>query len=115
MALRNAYGHSTSDLSYFNKFRIGGQGTLRGYRDDQFRGNSMYIGSLEFRFPVASKIKGAIFTDWGAAWDNGWTPKHFHASVGFGVMVETPVGPIRIDVGHGSQGNRVHFNVGASF
>ena len=115
VALRNAYGHSTSDLSYFNKFRIGGQGTLRGYRDDQYRGNSMYIGSLEFRFPVANKIKGAIFTDWGAAWDHGWTPKHFHASVGVGVMVETPVGPIRIDVGHGSQGNRVHFNVGASF
>ncbi|WP_287448405.1 BamA/TamA family outer membrane protein [Anaerovibrio sp.] len=115
VALRNAYGHSTSDLSYFNKFRIGGQGTLRGYRDDQYRGNSMYVGSLEFRFPVANKIKGAIFTDWGAAWDHGWTPKHFHASVGVGVMVETPVGPIRIDVGHGSQGNRVHFNVGASF
>ena len=115
VALRNAYGHSTSDLSYFNKFRIGGQGTLRGYRDDQFRGNSMYVGSLEFRFPVANKIKGAIFTDWGAAWNNGWVPKHFHASVGFGVMVETPVGPVRIDVGHGSQGNRVHFNVGASF
>ncbi|WP_276838012.1 BamA/TamA family outer membrane protein [Anaerovibrio lipolyticus] len=115
VALRNAYGHSTSDLSYFNKFRIGGQGTLRGYRDDQYRGNSMYVGSLEFRFPVANKIKGAIFTDWGAAWNHGWIPKHFHASVGVGVMVETPVGPIRIDVGHGSQGNRVHFNVGASF
>ncbi|WP_297963666.1 outer membrane protein assembly factor [uncultured Anaerovibrio sp.] len=115
VALRNAYGHATSELSYFNKFRIGGQGTLRGYRDDQFRGNSMYVGSLEFRFPLANKIKGAVFTDWGAAWNNGWTPKNFHASVGVGVMVETPVGPIRIDVGHGSQGNRVHFNVGASF
>ena len=115
VALRNAYGHSTSDLSYFNKFRIGGQGTLRGYRDDQFRGNSMYVGSLEFRFPVANKIKGAIFTDWGGAWNSGWIPKNFHASVGVGVMVETPVGPIRIDLGHGSQGNRVHFNVGASF
>ncbi|ORU00957.1 Outer membrane protein/protective antigen OMA87 [Anaerovibrio sp. JC8] len=115
VALRNCYGHSTSDLSYFNKFRIGGQGTLRGYRDDQFRGNSMYVGSLEFRFPLANKIKGALFTDWGAAWNSGWVPKDFHASVGFGVMVDTPVGPIRIDVGHGSQGNRVHFNVGASF
>lgn len=118
VALRNSYGHSNNELSYFNKFRIGGQGTLRGYKDDQFRGDSMYIGSLEFRFPLYNKVKGAIFTDWGAVWDNKWVPddfNDFHASIGVGVMVDTPVGPIRIDVGHGSQGNRVHFNVGASF
>ncbi|WP_027406007.1 outer membrane protein assembly factor [Anaerovibrio sp. RM50] len=118
VAVRNSYGHSGKNLSYFNMFRIGGQSTLRGYRDDQFRGDSMYIGSLEFRFPLANKIKGAIFTDWGGVWGTRWVPSEFsvfHASVGFGVMVETPVGPIRIDVGHGSQGNRVHFNVGASF
>jgi len=118
VALRNSYGHSNDELSYFNKFRIGGQGTLRGYKDDQFRGDSMYIGSLEFRFPLYNKVKGAIFTDWGAAWGTNWLPddfNDFHASIGVGVMVETPVGPVRIDVGHGSQGNRVHFNVGASF
>lgn len=118
VAVRNSYGHSGNNLSEFNAFRIGGQGTLRGYRDDQFRGSSMYVGSVEFRFPLANKIKGAIFTDWGACWDTKWIPNDFdvfHASIGFGVMVETPVGPVRIDVGHGSQGNRVHFNVGASF
>ena len=118
VAFRNSYGHSGSNLGEFNAFRIGGQGTLRGYKDDQFRGDSMYIGSLEFRFPLYNKVKGAIFTDWGATWGTNWLPddfNDFHASIGVGLMVETPVGPIRIDVGHGSQGNRVHFNVGASF
>ncbi|WP_027397661.1 BamA/OMP85 family outer membrane protein [Anaerovibrio lipolyticus] len=118
VAFRNCYGHSGSELSYFNTFNIGGQGTLRGYKDDQFRGDSMYIGSLEFRFPLYNKVKGAVFTDWGGVWGTDWLPRDFdvfHASIGVGVMVDTPVGPIRIDVGHGSQGNRVHFNVGASF
>ena len=115
LAFHTAYGHSTSDLTEFNKFRMGGQDTIRGYRDDQFRGNSMFLETIEFRFPLGSKMKGAIFTDNGATWNHGWLPKHFHSSIGFGMMIETPVGPIRLDLGHGSQGNRVHFNIGTSF
>ena len=115
LAFHTSYGHATSNLTQFNKFRLGGQDTIRGYRDDQFRGNSMFLETIEFRFPLGSKMKGAIFTDNGAAWNNGWLPKNFHSSVGFGMMIETPIGPIRLDFGHGSQGNRVHFNVGASF
>lgn len=115
LAFHTAYGHSTSDLTEFNKFRMGGQDTIRGYRDDQFRGNSMFLETIELRFPLGSKMKGAIFTDHGAAWNNGWLPKNFHSSIGFGMMIETPVGPLRLDFGHGSQGNRVHFNIGTSF
>lgn len=115
LALRLGYGHSTSALPESAQYRIGGQNTLRGYRDDQFRGNSMVMGTVEIRFPVVNKIQGAIFTDFGGAWDNGWGPKNMKASVGFGLSVQTPVGPIRVDVGHGSQGNRVHFTVGTSF
>ena len=35
--------------------------------------------------------------------------------IGFGLSINTPVGPIRVDLAHGSQGNRVHFSVGGSF
>lgn len=115
LAFHTVYGHSTSDLTEFNKFRMGGQDTIRGYRDDQFRGNSMFLETIEFRFPLGSKMKGALFTDHGATWNNGWLPKNFHSSIGFGMMIETPVGPLRLDFGHGSQGNRVHFNIGTSF
>ncbi|WP_296732003.1 BamA/TamA family outer membrane protein [Anaerovibrio sp.] len=115
LAFHTSYGHSTSDLTEFAKFRLGGQDSIRGYRDDQFRGNSMFLETIEFRFPLGSKMKGAIFTDHGAAWNNGWLPKHFHSSIGVGMMIDTPVGPIRLDLGHGSQGNRVHFNIGTSF
>ena len=94
---------------------LGGQDTIRGYKDDIFRGNSMFLGNLELRFPLGQKVKGAIFSDFGSAWESGWTPSKIHGSVGVGFMIETPIGPLRVDIGHGSQGNRLHFNVGTTF
>ena len=115
-ALRGRYGHGNgSVIPESAQYRLGGQDSLRGYRDDQFRGKSMFLGTLEYRFPVISKVRGALFTDFGSAWDSGWTPDGMHAGFGFGVLVDTPVGPIRVDLAHGSQGNRVHFSVGTSF
>ncbi len=115
-AIRGIYGRGGSGyISEYSQFRIGGQNTLRGYRDEQFRGNSMYLGTLEYRFPVFSKVNGALFTDVGSAWNSGWTPDKSYASIGFGLSINTPVGPIRVDLAHGSQGNRVHFSVGGSF
>ena len=115
LAVRGKYGHSNSDLPESAEYKIGGQDSLRGYRDDQFRGNSVFLGTIEYRFPVISKVQGAIFTDFGAAWYSGWNPQGMHESIGLGLQIQTPIGPIRLDYGHGSQGNRVHFSVGASF
>lgn len=114
-AMRGAIGYGRGELTEFNQFRVGGQGSLRGYRDDQFRGNRMLLGSLEYRFPLAKKIQGAIFTDFGSAWFDGFRPRDFKASVGLGVALNTPMGPLRLDYGRGSQGGRFHFSVGTSF
>lgn len=114
-ALRGMYGRGFGEINESNEFRLGGQSSLRGYRDDQFRGNGAFLGTVEYRFPIVSKVQGALFTDFGAAWDNGWSPKNFKESIGMGLSVQTPVGPIRIDLAHGSQGNRVHFSVGGTF
>lgn len=115
LALRGQYGHGNGSMPESAQYKIGGQDTLRGYRDDQFRGNSMYLATVEYRFPIVSKVQGAIFTDWGAAWNSGWNPAGTHGSIGIGLQLQTPVGPIRLDWGHGSQGNRVHFSVGGTF
>ncbi len=115
LALRLQYGHGNGDIPESALYKLGGQDSLRGYRDDQFRGRDMYLRTVEYRFPIVSKVQGALFTDFGAAWDTGWTPSGTHASVGVGVQIQTPVGPIRLDLGHGSQGNRVHFSVGGTF
>lgn len=117
LAMRGEYGYGNGNLSEFNQFRIGGQSTLRGYRDDQFRGDRMGILSMEIRFPIVKKVTGAIFADGGSAWDSGFFPNRgdMHGSVGVGVSVETPFGPLRLDYGKGDQGGRVHFSVGGSF
>lgn len=114
-ALRTKGGIGFGDISEFNQYRIGGQDTLRGYREAQFRGDRVLLGTLEYRFPLFSKVQGALFTDWGSAWDTGLDPDEFHGSVGIGVSLTTPLGPLRLDYGRGSQGGRVHFSVGGAF
>ena len=116
-ALKTAYGLGHGDLTEFNQFRVGGQNTLRGYRDDQFRGNRMALATLEYRFPLASKVQGIIFTDWGGTWNDGFLPKSgsIYGSAGLGVALNTPLGPLRLDYGRGSQGGRFHFNIGGGF
>ena len=116
-AFHGAYGFGHGNLTEFNQFRIGGQSTLRGYRDDQFRGSRMFTATLEYRFPMANKVQGILFTDWGSAWSSGFIPKHeqVFGSVGIGVALNTPLGPLRLDYGRGKQGGRFHFMVGGSF
>lgn len=115
LVFHGSYGHATEDLPTVSKFMLGGQDTIRGYRDDMFRGNSMVLGNIEYRFPLSKNFKAALFTDFGSAWDTGWTPSKLHGSYGVGVMLDSPLGLIRVDIGHGTQGNRVHFNVGGTF
>lgn len=115
VALRGQYGFGNGDISEFNQYEIGGQNTLRGYREDQFRGDKMILGTVEYRFPIVSKVQGALFTDWGGAWNGGATPENIKGSIGVGLSLNTPLGPLRIDYGRGSDGGRVHFTVGTGF
>lgn len=116
-AARVAYGFGHGDLTEFNQFRVGGQSTLRGYRDDQFRGSRMLLTTLEYRFPLAKKVQGIVFGDWGGAWDRGIFPHNgdMYGSIGVGVALNSPLGPVRLDYGHGKQGGRFHFNIGGGF
>lgn len=116
-ALKAAYGVGEGHLTEFNQFRIGGQNSLRGYRDDQFRGSRMVLGTLEYRFPMARRVQGILFTDWGGAWNNKYFPdgQNIYGSFGTGVALNTPLGPLRLDYGRGKQGGRFHFSVGGGF
>ena len=123
IAVRGTVGYSPDDLPENSIFEVGGQDSLRGYRDGQFIGNKMWLGTIEYRFPVVKKVQGAIFTDAGDAWSGkDWnrgdtieSSMEVHSSVGLGVQMETPIGPLRIDYAWGQDGGRAHFNIGGTF
>lgn len=117
LAFRAQYGLGRGHISEFNQYKVGGQSSLRGYREDQFRGTRMGLATMEYRFPIVTKVQGALFTDWGAAWSKDFLPesKEIHGSVGVGLSLNTPIGPLRLDYGRGKNGGRVHFSVGGTF
>ncbi|WP_276897806.1 BamA/OMP85 family outer membrane protein [Dialister micraerophilus] len=120
LALRVMGGYIHGNIAYGNLFSLGGSNTLRGYEDEQFKGKKMYAATLEYRFPIAKKIQGVVFTDVGSAWDVGGSmpwyadSRSINYAYGVGVRLQTPIGPIRLDYGHGDQ-NKFHFSFGTQF
>jgi outer membrane protein insertion porin family/translocation and assembly module TamA len=66
-------------------------------------GNSVLEGNIEFRFPVWGDFAGAVFLD-GALLGNADITALADATgavtPGVGIRYETPVGPVRVDVGY---------------
>ncbi|GMB01314.1 BamA/TamA family outer membrane protein [Pelosinus sp. IPA-1] len=116
VALRGTVGYADGKMPDSGRFAVGGSDTLRGYRDDQFKGDKMLAATAEYRFPIASKVEGVAFSDIGKAWTGeGYKLNDLEASVGFGIRVSTPIGPIRLDYAKGSQGAKTHFSFGGQF
>jgi len=116
VAFRVTMGYADGKLPDSGRFAVGGTDTLRGYDDDQFKGDKMLAATAEYRFPVAKKVQGVVFTDIGKAWDGeGYKLDDLKASVGVGLRVTTPIGPIRIDYAKGEQGAKTHFSFGGQF
>lgn len=120
LAFRGRIGWAVGDLPYSQLYTVGGSDSLRAYEDDQYRGKKMYNFTAEYRFPIWNKVSGALFTDLGDAWDAPNVPwfihsKTFNASVGAGVRVTTPIGPVRIDYGIGKNQKKFHFSFGGQF
>lgn len=116
VALRTDLGYAAGHMPDSGKFSVGGIDTLRGYDEDEFKGNKMFTASAEYRFPIAKKVQGVVFTDIGKAWDGeGYKLDELKGSVGFGIRLNTPLGPIRLDFAKGSQGNKTHFGFGGQF
>ncbi|MHB1456730.1 MAG: BamA/TamA family outer membrane protein, partial [Armatimonadota bacterium] len=140
LALRLMSGNLSGNVPFFEQYFLGGAESLRGYKEDRFWGKSMLLASAELRIPVAQSLIGVIFADAGDAWgardiyrdpDNPAIegdpfkkllinqPQHenFSPSIGYGlgIRVATPIGPLRLDYGFGSEGPRAHFSIGHVF
>ncbi|MGL5513625.1 MAG: BamA/OMP85 family outer membrane protein, partial [Sporomusa sp.] len=116
IAGRLSLGYADGDMPETGRFSVGGSDTLRGYEDDEFEGNKMLTASVEYRFPVVSKVQGVVFSDLGNAWDGeGYKFDDLKYSVGVGIRLTTPIGPVRIDYAQGEDGGRTHFSFGGQF
>ena len=118
-ALNLGAGYADGDMPLSQRYSMGGSDTLRGYEDDQFRGNSMVKATLEYRFPIVKKVQGVLFTDNGYAWDKRHEDDFdfglIKNSYGVGLRINSPLGPVKLDYGYGEDGGKFHFSFGGQF
>jgi outer membrane protein insertion porin family/translocation and assembly module TamA len=129
-----------ANVPFHKRFFLGGANSNRGWGRFELSplaagfpigGLSMLDGSTEARFPIAGKIGGVLFFDYGNVWSQRWTfdLNELRYAVGPGLRYQTPIGPARIDVGYqlnpidGLLVNgelqkrqwRLHFSIGQAF
>ena len=128
----NSFG-SLQNYPLFDRFFIGGEGSVRGWRywmlgphtpdNTPIGGLSDIEGSLELRRPIWEKLSGAIFLDFGQLSTHAYDIpiRDLDFSAGPAVSYNTPVGPVRIDLGipfqkpRGQTQWQVYFSIGQYF
>ena len=112
-------GYAWGDMPLSQRFSMGGADTLRGYEDDQFRGNSFLRGTMEYRMPIVKKVQGVLFVDSGYAWDKRdetmFDMGLIKVGYGLGIRINSPLGPIKLDYGIGEDKKKFHFSFGGQF
>jgi outer membrane protein assembly complex protein YaeT len=120
------------DYPLFLRFFPGGEGSVRGYgrwrlgplsaSNDPLGGLSLFEGSVELRHPIYKKLAGAGFVDFGQTNINPYTfPSPIRFGFGPALMYQTPIGPLRLDLGIPSQAPRgdpwwqIYFSIGNFF
>ncbi|MEX0939820.1 MAG: BamA/TamA family outer membrane protein [Candidatus Babeliales bacterium] len=118
--LGHIFNQTLSAIMPPERFFLGGANSLRGYEPDLAPplgiitesdgkqrlvpqgGKSMMNGNIEFRFPIYKGFGGTVFQDVGILIEKSMaeiTGNKFLASSGFGLRYNTPVGPLRFDLG----------------
>lgn len=117
-AFRMRIGTSEGDLSFSERYKLGGANSLRGYDRLSFDGEEMMLLGAEYRFPIVEKVNGVFFTDAGNTWEssNEISVYDLNASAGAGVRLNTPMGILRLDYGFNEEKEgKFHFSLGESF
>ena len=134
-------GSEQSAVPFFKRYFVGGATTLGGWgRFDvsplsggglPIGGHSFFNFSTELRAPVWRNLGAVLFLDGGNVWSNPWEFKlgEMRYDAGPGLRYNTPIGPIRADLGfqlnpipgllvngkEQARRMRFHFSIGQAF
>lgn len=115
-ASRLVLGAALNQLPPFEQYYVGGSDTVRGYDSDAQFGDNQAYGNLELRYRFNRQFQLVGFVDAGKAYGGNFTSGgSLLYSAGGGVRVQTPLGPIRLDIGIGKDGAKTHFGIGPTF
>ncbi len=87
-------------------------------------GNALLVINNELRFPVWGPIGAAVFSDTGNVFARvrDIKPGKITETLGFGLRLKTPAGPVKFDIGFlvvnkpaGISGSHKHFTIGQTF
>ncbi len=126
----------TEKIPIYERFFAGGASTIRGYHErkvgpidasteDPLGGEALFVSNIEYTYPLTDFLKVATFFDTGNVWAKrgDFLSGGLKSSVGIGLRVKTPIGPISVDYGwplnkepgeEGKEG-RFHFSVSRGF
>jgi outer membrane protein insertion porin family len=108
-------------VSITDEFRLGGATTLRGYREEQFRGSRVGWSNIEYRYLLGPRSRAFVFSDLGYFFKQTAEARieEFKSAFGLGARVETPLGVIGVDYGLGEGdgllAGKVHVSLVNSF
>ncbi len=86
-------------------YYLGGSAGLRGYRDEQFRGEQVGLATVELRFLVADWQYLFLFADGGYYFLGGdGGAKGYKLGFGGGLVARTPIGVLGLEYGIGEGG-----------
>ena len=118
LAIRGVAGQTIGQLPAFEQYFVGGADTIRGNNDSAAFGDNQVYGNVELRFRFQRKLQFVAFADGGGAWGGEFSSSKSLAAlfgVGVGVRLQTPIGPVRLDIAKGNDGMKTHFGIGPSF
>lgn len=132
-----AEGFNGQDVPFYDRYYLGGLYSLRGFKyryispredgfDEPIGGDTYWFGTAEYSIPIIQKERGvgvrvAMFYDIGNVMADPYTFNFtdYSDNWGFGLRLNLPIGPLRLDYGipihhdsYSSGSGRFQFGVG---
>lgn len=110
-----------AEVSITDQIRFGGATTLRGYREEQFRGSRAAWSNIEYRYLLSRYSRAFVFFDVGYYFrtEAAIEIESVKTSFGLGARMETPLGIVGVDYGLGEGdglfNGKVHVSLANSF